>query len=203
MDELIIVGAGGHAKACIDVIEKQSKYKIIGLIEQPDLKIKTCLGYPVIGTNASLGNLRKECNNAVIGIGQIKTASKRIEIYNMLKSHSYNLPVIISPFAHISKHSTLGEGTIVMHGCIINSLATIGRNCIINNNALIEHDAVIGDHCHIATGAIINGEVSVGRESFMGSGTVTKQSISISNNCIIGAGVVVKHDVKSNQVVKN
>ena len=42
MDELIIVGAGGHAKACIDVIEKQSKYKIIGLIEQPDLKIKTC-----------------------------------------------------------------------------------------------------------------------------------------------------------------
>ena len=31
MKKIIIIGAGGHAKSCIDVIEKSKKYKIIGL----------------------------------------------------------------------------------------------------------------------------------------------------------------------------
>ena len=202
MDNILIIGAGGHAKSCIDVIERQEKYNILGLIEKASSKIKTCLGYPVIGSNENLVELRKQCNNSIIGIGQIKTASKRVEMYNMVKSHSYNLPTIISPFSHISKHSILGEGTIVMHGCIINSLVTIGSNCIINNRALIEHDVIIGDHCHIAPGAIVNGGVSIGRKTFIGSGAVTKQAVSIGSNCVIGAGAVIKKDVDSNQVIK-
>ena len=34
MKKLILIGTGGHAKACIDVIKEQKKYKIIGLVEK-------------------------------------------------------------------------------------------------------------------------------------------------------------------------
>ena len=32
MEKLIVIGSGGHAASCIDVIETTKKYKIIGLL---------------------------------------------------------------------------------------------------------------------------------------------------------------------------
>ena len=203
MDEIILVGAGGHARACIDVIEMSGQFKVIGLVERDEVSNQENLGYPVIGTDDDLSILRQKCDNALISVGQIKSAKIRIKLYQLIKELDFTMPVIVSSYAYVSKYAQIGEGTIIMHGVIINANAKIGNNCIINNRALIEHDAVIGDHCHIATAAIINGEVSVGNETFIGSGAVTKQSISIGKNCVIGAGVVLKNDIESNKVVKN
>ena len=203
MNEIILIGAGGHARACIDVIEQSGQFKIAGLVEKGKLNNKENLGYPIIGTDDDLQNLRQKYSHSLITVGQIKSPKIRIKLYQLLKELDFTLPVIVSSQAYVSKHAQIGEGTIIMHGVIINANAKIGNNCIINNRALIEHDAVIGDHCHIATGAIINGEVSVENETFIGSGAVTKQAISIGKNCVIGAGVVLKNDIESNKVVKN
>ena len=202
MDEIILIGAGGHARSCIDVIEQSGQFKIAGLVEKGKLNNKENLGYPIIGTDDDLQNLRQKYSHSLITVGQIKSPKIRIKLYQLLKELDFTLPVIVSSQAYVSKHAQIGEGSIIMHGVIINANAKIGNNCIINNRALIEHDAVIGNHCHIATGAIINGEVSVGNETFIGSGAVTKQCISIGNNCIVGAGIILKNDVKHNLAVK-
>jgi len=203
VDEIILIGAGGHARSCIDVIEQSGQFKIAGLVEKGKLNNKENLGYPIIGTDDDLQNLRQKYSHSLITVGQIKSPKIRIKLYQLLKELDFTLPVIVSSQAYVSKHARIGEGSIIMHGVIINANAKVGNNCIINNSALIEHDAVIGDHCHIATGAIINGEVSVENETFIGSGAVTKQAISIGKNCVIGAGVVLKNDIESNKVVKN
>ena len=203
MNEIILLGAGGHARSCIDVIEVMDKFKVAGLIERDDITSQKIIGYPIIGTNDNLLELRKEYNFAFISIGQLKSAGTRIKLFQLLKEIGYILPIIISPRAYVSKHAQIGEGTIIMHDAIVNANARIGKNCIINNKALIEHDVIIGDDCHIATGAIINGEVTVGKESFIGSGVVTKHCISIHNNCVIGSGVILKNDTLANQVIKN
>jgi sugar O-acyltransferase (sialic acid O-acetyltransferase NeuD family) len=203
MDKILLIGSGGHARSCIDALEQGNQFEIAGLIEKDENISNESLGYPVIGTDKDLGVLRKQYKNALITVGQIKSPRIRIKLYQLLKNLDFSLPIIISSEAYISKHAQIGEGSIVMHGVIINANAKIGKNCIINNSALIEHDSVIGDHCHIATGAIINGEVSIDNETFIGSGAVTKQAISIGKNCVIGAGVVLKNDIESNKVVKN
>ena len=203
MDKILLIGAGGHARSCIDVLEEENQFEIAGLIERGESISNNSLGYSVIGTDDDLKVLRQQYKNALITVGQIKSPKIRIKLYQLLKEIDFNLPIIISPQAYVSKHSQIGEGSIIMHGAIVNTNAKIGKNCIINNKSLIEHDAVIGDHCHIATGAIINGEVSVENETFIGSGAVTKQAISIGKNCVIGAGVVLKNDIESNKVVKN
>ena len=202
MDKILLIGAGGHARSCIDVLEEENQFEIAGLIEKSEGISNESLGYPIIGTDDDLMVLRKQYSNALITVGQIKSPKIRIKLYQLLKELDFTLPVIVSSHAYVSKHAQIGEGSIVMHGVIINANAIIGNNCIINNRALIEHDAVIGDHCHIATGAIINGEVSVGDETFIGSGALTRQAISIGGNCVIGAGVVLKNDIESNKVVK-
>ena len=201
MDEIILVGAGGHARTCIEVIEQGGQYKIAGLVEKDEIMDKKNLEYPIIGIDEDLETLREKYFNALVTIGQIKTPEPRIKIYNKLKYLEYKLPTIISPLAYISKYAEICEGTSIMHGAIVNAGASIGINCIINNKALIEHDSVIGDHCHIATGAILNGETQVGDGTFIGSGVITKQNIKIGKNCVIGAGCVVKKNMPDKQTV--
>ena len=203
MDDIILVGAGGHARSCLDVIELSGQYKIAGLVEKSEKNDPNNLGYPVLGTDYDLQDLRQNYSKALITVGQIRSSKTRVKVFHLLDELDYTLPVIVSPRAYVSKHAQIGPGTIIMHDVIVNTNAKIGKNCIINNKALIEHDASIGDHCHISTGAIMNGEVTVGTESFIGSGVITKQCISIGNHCIIGAGVVLKNDVESNEVIKN
>ena len=203
MDKIILIGAGGNARSCIDVIEEAGQFEIAGLVEKDKSMVNKNFGYPIIGTDNDFDNLREKYDFAIITVGQIKSSHIRVKLFQILKEYDFTLPVIISPNAYLSKHSQVGEGTIIMHGAIVNINVKIGKNCLINSNSLIEHDAVIGDHCHIATGAIINGEVSVGNKTFIGSGAVIKQSISIGDECTVGAGVIIKNDISTNQVVKN
>ncbi len=51
MDKIILVGAGGHARSCIDVIELTGFYKIAGLVEKDkEWAIKQLTGIKARGT---------------------------------------------------------------------------------------------------------------------------------------------------------
>jgi sugar O-acyltransferase (sialic acid O-acetyltransferase NeuD family) len=176
--ELIVIGAGGHAASCIDVIEEEATYKIVGLVDN-DSSLKNLKGYAFMGNDEDLKNLRKNYENAFIAIGQMKSHKKRLNLYKNLKELKYNLPNIISPNSYTSKRSKIGKGTIVMHGCIINSGVNIGENCIINSMSLLEHDVSIGNNCHISTNVKINGNCIIGSNTFIGSGSVIKENTKI------------------------
>lgn len=192
---ILLVGAGGHARACIDVVEQDSQFSIYGLVGEFREKGKTVLGYPVIGVDSDFSTLRALCSYGMIGVGQIKNAILRRELFSQLVRLDYSIPTIVSPMAYASPHAKIGIGTIVMHGAIINAGAQIGDNCIINNQSLIEHDAVVGNHCHVSTGAIVNGKVEIGEGSFIGSRCVLREGIAIGQNCVIGMGLSVRHNV--------
>ena len=203
MTPILLIGGGGHCRSCIDVIEAEGKYKITGIVNQPGGNCEPVLGYEVLGDDEDLPELLKKYPNALITVGQVKSADLRVNLFSTLKEMGAQLPVIISPNAYVSRHTEIKGSTIVMHGAILNAGSSIGKNCIINNQALIEHDAEVGDHCHIATGAIINGEVTVGEGTFIGSGVVTKHCIRIGRNCVIGSGANIKTDIPDNQLVIN
>ena len=196
--ELILIGAGGHAHACIDVIEQHGKYEIAGLVGLPEEMNSRHLGYSVIAIDNDLQDLAKEYQYAIITIGQIQTVDARIRLYNKAVEIGLQLPIIVSPSSNVSKHAVLGAGTIVMHGAIVNAGSSIGVNCIINTHSLIEHDARVGDHCHISTGTILNGSVVIGDECFVGSGSLIKEGISLGRNCVVGMGVSVRHKLTDN-----
>ncbi len=190
--QILILGAGGHCRSLIDVIELEGKFKIAGIIDN-ELPIGSkVLDYEVIGKDSDLEKLREKYEYAIVGVGQIKTPKIRIKLFNLLKNLGYNLPVVISPRAYVSKSASIEEGTVIMHDALVNVNAKIGKNCIINTKSLIEHDVVVEDNCHISTGAIVNGAVIVGTGSFVGSNAITKENIKIPENSFIKAGSVVK-----------
>ncbi len=190
---LILVGAGGHAHACIDVIELQDSYRIAGIIGMPAELHTSKLGYEVIGTDLDLPKLAKAYKYALVTVGQIHSSDVRQRLFKRINELGFLSPVIIAPTAYTSRHATIGAGTIVMHRAVVNSGVEVGRNCIINSCALLEHDVSVGDHCHISTGAILNGGTRIGECSFVGSRSVIMEGVTIGRQCIIGMGLSVRH----------
>jgi sugar O-acyltransferase (sialic acid O-acetyltransferase NeuD family) len=190
-EKIVLIGGGGHCNSVIDVIELENKYEIIGIVDDNESLIgKDILGYKVIGTDKDLPNIFESCKNAVITVGQITLESVRVKIFQQLKEIGFQLPVIVSPLAYISRSSNIGEGTVIMHHSLLNSNSKVGANCIINTKALIEHDAVVGDNCHISTGAILNGGTVVKDNTFFGSNAVSKQLAVVSG--FVKAGSIAK-----------
>jgi sugar O-acyltransferase (sialic acid O-acetyltransferase NeuD family) len=198
---LILIGAGGHAKSCIDIIEQDPRFRIAGLVGVVSELNTECLGYSVIATDNELQELAKEYQYAFIALGQIQSPDNRMRLYEQVTRLGFMAPSIIAPSARVSRHSTIGAGSIVMHGAIVNAGARVGDNTIINTLALVEHDTAVGDHCHISTGAILNGNVRIGEGSFIGSGSILKEGISIGKRSIVGMGQHVRHDCADHALV--
>lgn len=177
--EILLIGGGGHCRSVIDVIELENRFSVGGIIDTKGNAGTKVLDYPIIGCDNDLPELRRSYDYALITLGQLKTPDVRIKIYEQLKQLGYTLPVVVSPLAYVSRHASVGEGTVVMHGAIVNAGALLGKNCIINTKALLEHDVIVGDNCHISTGAVVNGGVKIGSGTFYGSNAVSKQSMEI------------------------
>jgi sugar O-acyltransferase (sialic acid O-acetyltransferase NeuD family) len=200
---ILVVGAGGHAVSCIDVIEKAGIFRVVGLVASAEEVGAVVCGYDVLMTDDDLdASIAGITPAALVAVGQIKTAGVRIRLFNRLRQLGFALPVIISPNASISERTTLGAGTIAMHGCVINAGVDIGENCIINSCALIEHGARIGAHCHVATRAIVNGDATIGEGTFVDSGAVLRHGIRIGRHCVIGMGAVVRNDVPDDSTIR-
>jgi len=185
---IILIGGGGHCKSVIDVIETTELYIIEGIVDIPEKLGEKVLNYEKKWTDTDLEKLTQDRNlYFFITIGQIRDYTKRLSMYLKLKNLNTKLPVIISPLSYVSKYSKIGEGTIIMHHCVINPNVTIGNNCIINTKAIIEHDVTVMNNCHISTGAILNGGVYVGENTFFGSSAVSKEYSVIPSNSFIKA----------------
>jgi sugar O-acyltransferase (sialic acid O-acetyltransferase NeuD family) len=191
MNDILLIGGGGHCKSVIDVIEQEGRFNIVGIVEKPDFLETDVLGYQIIGNDSDLGDLAKKYEYALITVGQIKSPSLRIKLFDLATKAGFTLPNIISPNAYVSKHSSIGKGVVVMHNAIVNTNASIGDNCIINSKALIEHDCLISKNCHISTNVTINGGVTVESGCFIGSGAITRELITISEDSFIKAGSLV------------
>lgn len=195
---LILIGAGGHARACIDVIEEHGQYQVAGLVGMAHELGTRVLGYEVLAADAGLAELAARYRFALVTVGQIASPELRMGMYQAALQAGFTLPALVSPGARVSRHAMLGAGSIIMHGAVVNAGARVGQNCIINTRSLVEHDAVVGDHCHISTGAILNGAVQVGAGSMVGSGCVIKQGVQLGARSIVGMGLAVRHDVPDN-----
>ena len=189
--KIIIVGAGGHAKSVIDIIEELEEWRIIGLIGKEEELGKQVSGYKVLGTDRELKSIRRNCKDAFIGIGQIKDYRPRTSIGVILDDLNFTIPIIKAKNAYVSKRSCIQRGTLICNGSVVNSGAHIGEHTIINTGAIIEHDSIIGSYTHVSTGTIVNGGVVVGEKTFIGSRSMVREGVIVPECSIIRAGSVV------------
>ncbi len=190
MKNLILIGAGGHCTSCIDVIEHEGKYRIVGILDKKENLGKVLLGYKIIGTDADVLEY-VEGNYFLCTLGMINNVSLRGRIINNFFHYGAKFATVVSPKAQISKHAELGAGSIVLHHVTISANVKIGLHCIINTGANIEHDSVIGDNTHISTNAVVNGHCHIAENCFVGSNATIIQGVSLAEKSVVGAGAVL------------
>lgn len=186
---MIIFGASGHAKVIIDILQNNATQ--IEKIIDDNPKVEEIFGIKV-EKNTNSYSLDKD---AIIGIGNNETRKKIAEKYH------FQYQIAIHPKAVISKHSHIGEGSVVMANAVINPSAEIGKHCIINTGAVVEHDCQIADFVHISPNASLAGNVQVAEGAHIGIGASVIQGVKIGKWATIGAGSVVIRDVPDFAVV--
>lgn len=189
MEDIVIVGFGGHAKSVADCIEREGKYHIVGYTDLQEADSR----YSYLGTDDELQTIfGGGVKNAAIGVGYMGKGAVRQYLYVRLKEIGFYLPVISDPSAIVSSTAVVGEGTFIGKCAVINAEANIGKMTIINTKALVEHECVVGDFAHVAVGAVLCGRVKVGEAAFIGANATVIQCRQIESNAIVPAGATIR-----------
>ncbi|MBR3471098.1 MAG: acetyltransferase [Prevotella sp.] len=177
---MVLYGASGHAKVIKDLLESQRKIVDYFVDDNPD--VKELCGLPV----------RQDLpvdETVIISIGNNAVRKKIAERI----ANQFETGIAIS--AIVASTASVGEGSVVMQGAIIQPEVGIGKHCIINTGASIDHECVIEDYVHVSPHATLCGNVHVGEGTWIGAGTTIIQGVKIGKWCMIGAGSVVTKDI--------
>lgn len=194
---LVIVGAGGHAKVVAEAAQL-SGFEILGFVDQsPDLWGTRILTFPVLGDENVFESLNRDGCVAVVAVGD---NSLRESIVVRLTASNVRFARVAHPSAVISVSAQLGEGSVVLAGAVVNSMAVVGNHCIVNSMASIDHDCSVADFVHVSPGAHLAGGCNIGRAAHVGIGASIVPDCSIGPRSVIGAGAAVTCDVPAGAV---
>ena len=191
---VIIIGAGGHAKVCIELL-RASGYSVSYCIGASGSD-ETCLGVPLLHGDEHLARLRSDgYEEAFVAIG---SNGLRQRLAALATGLGFRLVNAISPRAVISPTAKMGQGVAVMAGAVINADSVIGDLAIINTLASIDHDGHIGEAAHVAPHAGLAGNVTLGARTFLGVGCKVIPEVVIGSDVVAGAGSVIIRNIESN-----
>ena len=127
MKNLVLIGGGNQAHYTIDIIEREGKYNIIGIIDSVHEIGSERFGYKIIGRQENLIKLIKEYSIEV-GIISIGDNWSRYYVYNKIIEQTPNFIFAnaIHPSVIIGNNVKLGVGIVAMAGCIFNPKSDIG-----------------------------------------------------------------------------
>jgi UDP-perosamine 4-acetyltransferase len=196
----VIIGAGGHGKVVLEILQAQKKHQPVGFLDaDPSLVGSVVGGLPVLGAINYLGKLKaQKIKGAIIAIGDNRT---RRSYSQVLAQHGIDLISAIHPRAIVSPSAKVGRGVVVAAGAVLGTECTVGDLAIINTAAVIDHECVIEEAAHVCPTAALAGRVRIGACAFVGLGAKILPCLTIGAEAVIGAGAVVRVDVASGVTV--
>jgi sugar O-acyltransferase (sialic acid O-acetyltransferase NeuD family) len=195
-NKIIIIGASGHARVCLDILLANKK-EIIGFCDDdPMLKGLLLNGYPILGDTIEV--ISRYGGGKIDFFVAIGNNIHRKNIVKNLINHNISVKInAIHPSAIVSPRVSIGVGNFIAPGVIINSNTVINNYTIVNTGTTIDHDNLIHNFSQISPGCNLCGHVTVEEQAFLGTGTTVIPNKTIGSHAIIGAGAVVIQDIPS------
>lgn len=191
MQDILVFGAGGHAKVVIDALEKTKAFRIQAIIARQQTPTPHSR-YPIVDESSDWGALG--IRQGVVALGDNWMRKELVE--NIRKKFpDFVFPSIIHPSSVIGYGVQIGAGSVVIAGAVINPDTSIGNHCIINTRSSVDHDCQISDFASIAPGVSLGGEVKIGMLSSIGIGATVRNGVTVGQNTVVGAGATVVKDL--------
>lgn len=199
MESIILIGGGNQAHYTIDIIEKEAKYHIVGIIDSIHEIGSDRFGYKILGRQENLVEIINK-HNIDGGIISIGDNWSRYYVSQQILTLIPNFKFVnaIHPSIVIGNNVKFGIGIVAMAGCIFNPKATIGDFTFFATGAQVEHDCEICDYASISAGSILGGFVKIGKYAAVTLGVTVVDRIEIGENSVIGAGSLVIKTIPDN-----
>jgi len=181
---LLLVGAGGHARAIAEVLAS-SKSPIDSYVDPQ----------PSNWLNAR--HLRSDSETEkmpvdvfVVGVGGMapEHLTRRHELFRAYRARGWTPRTVIHASAVVSAQSEIGEGCIILARAVIQPATRLGEAVIVNTGAIVEHDSQVGAGSHVAPGAIVLGGCTVGAECMIGAGALVLPGAHVPDRTLVPAG---------------
>ena len=203
MKNIVIFGSGGHARSVFQEILKNKNYNFLGFVDEKKAIGKVIVKYKskkysIIGSIKEVVKKKINfCGIIAIGLNNIRQKVFK-DIININKNFIFEK--IISQDAIINENVSIGEGSVIMSGVVINIGSNIGKQCIINTSCAIDHDNIIENFSSLGPGVITGGAVKIKTGAHIGIGSVIQQNITIGESAIIGSNSLVNKSCKKKTV---
>jgi sugar O-acyltransferase (sialic acid O-acetyltransferase NeuD family) len=199
MKNIVLIGGGNHAHYTIDIIEKEGKYNIVGIIDSLQEVNSERFGYKILGRQENILDIISiyDIHGGIISVGDNWTR------YNIWKQiigivPDFNFVNAIHPSVIIGNNIILGKGIIAMAGCIFNPKSKIGDFTFFATGSQVEHDCEICEFSSISAGSVTGGYVKLGRFSAITLGVTVIDRLEIGENTVIGSGSLVTKSLPDN-----
>ncbi|MFZ2491242.1 MAG: acetyltransferase [Thermoanaerobaculia bacterium] len=194
-ERIFVFGASGHGKVVIDTLEQQGTYDIAFVADDdPSRSAASFFGYPLAGGRDAMVAMARSAGvrRGIVAIGSNRA---RRTVAEWLAAAGFGFVAAIHPAAVVGRGVTVGAGSLVVGGAVINPDTRIGLHTIINTASTVDHDCAVGDFVHVAPGAHLCGGVNVGDEVFVCAGATIIPNITVGDGAVIGAGSTVLTNV--------
>ena len=181
MTGVLLIGAGGHAKAVAEAADAV----LGGIAAYVDGRSAPWLASRRIDSDEAA---LEEDFPIVMGMGAVTcdALARRLAVFERYAAR-HSAPPLVHPEGKVSRSAALGAGAIVLAGAVVQPGAVIGRAAIVNTRAVVEHDCKIGDGVHVAPGAVVLGGVAIGRCAMIGAGAVVLPGAQVPENALVPA----------------
>ena len=192
---LVIVGAGGHGREVLDVVEA-SGLPFLGFVDDgsPDVEPLTRRAATLLGGVAEIEGLDVA---VLLGLGDSRV---RRRVGEALLGCRWSRAVV-HPLASTGTDVELGAGTVLCAGARLTTHITVGLHGYVGPNATIGHDATLADYVTVLPGATVSGNVHLAVGASIGTGANVRQGVRVGEGAVVGAGAVVIADVEAGTTV--
>jgi len=193
--KLWISGASGAALEAWAVVQAlrdvQAAPDLAGFLSLDGLPSFPLEGLKCMRESDFLATVSPDDAQVVLAIGNPNTRCSLAEIF---AGAGFSFPTLVHPSAVIGRRVTLGAGTIVMAGSVLETSLSVGEHCLINVQATIAHECVVGSYCNLGPGSHLAGFTQIGDRSDLGTGCIFRPGIKLGTDMVVGAGAVVVDD---------
>ena len=191
--DLVIIGAGGHAVSVASVAISTG-FKIRCFIDKNKYNTEL-LKIEVINDLTFLENINTFSFSIAVGDNYL-----RQKIYEEMtnKYGELKYPAIVHSSAVLSKNSEIKSGVVIMPNAVVGPNTIVEKFCILNTQSALDHDCSIGKFSSMAPAAITGGSVKIGSRTAISMGARIKQSVQVGDDTVLGANSFLNRNIGNN-----
>lgn len=192
---LVIIGAGGHGRAVLDVAHS-ADVQVVAFVDA-QLAGQQILGVDVLADVSDIAWSQNTKYFVAIGDNSIRekvVEKTRFELPDAVEA------TLVHGTAYVSPFSVIEPGCVVMSQAFVGPNCQIEKGCILNTGSQIDHDGHMHAFSSLGPKACLGGTVKLGRRSVVAIGATVKHGLNIGDDSLLAAQAYL-HETMPDRVI--